>query len=172
MPNRKLRFRAPIEIRGINPFVLVSAERAAKLKPDWRKPMPVRIQVNGRPDIPWRINMMPAGDGSFYLYLNGIIRKQAGVSVGDRVSVEIAFDASYRNGPQHEMPRWFKAALNANERAHSNWKKLTPSRQKEVLRYLAQLKSQEARDRNVARAISALSSTTERFMARTWSNGS
>jgi hypothetical protein len=34
MPNRKLRFRAPIEIRGINPFVLVSAERAAKLKPD------------------------------------------------------------------------------------------------------------------------------------------
>ena len=45
MSNRKLRFRAAIDIRGINPYVLVSAERAGKLKPDWRKPMPVRIQV-------------------------------------------------------------------------------------------------------------------------------
>ena len=165
-------FDGTIKIRGVNPFVEVSAARAAGVKRDWRKPMPVLVRINGQPSEPHHINMMPAGDGSFYLYLNGIIRKQAGVSVGDRVSVEIAFDASYRNGSQHEMPRGFKAALNANERAHSNWKKLTPSRQKEVLRYLAQLKSQEARDRNVARAISALSSTTERFMARTWSNGS
>ena len=80
MSNRKLRFRAPIEIRGINPYVLVSAERAAKLKPDWRKPMPVRIQVNGKPDIPWRINMMPAGDGSFFLYLHGQVRKDFGTA--------------------------------------------------------------------------------------------
>jgi hypothetical protein len=66
-----LRFRAQIEINKINPYVLVDARRAARLQKSWRKPMPVCIQVNGKPDQPWRINMMPIGDGSFYLYLHG-----------------------------------------------------------------------------------------------------
>ena len=83
MSNRKLRFRAAIDIRGINPYVLVSAERAGKLKPDWRKPMPVRIQINGKPDVPWRINMMPTGDGSFFLYLHAQVRNASGTAVGD-----------------------------------------------------------------------------------------
>jgi hypothetical protein len=70
-----LRFRAQIEINKINPYVLVDARRAARLQKNWRKPMPVCIQVNGKPDQPWRINMMPIGDGSFYLYLHGTVRK-------------------------------------------------------------------------------------------------
>jgi hypothetical protein len=44
-----------------------------------------------------RINMMPVGDGRFYLYPHGDVRKASGTAVGDRVRVEIAFDASYRN---------------------------------------------------------------------------
>ena len=72
-----LRFRAQIEINKINPYVLVDARRAARLQKNWRKPMPVCIQVNGKPDQPWRINMMPIGDGSFYLYLHGTVRKAA-----------------------------------------------------------------------------------------------
>lgn len=165
-------FKAVIKIRGVNPFVEVSAARAAAVKTGWRKPLPVLVRINGAPEQPHRINMMPAGDGSFYLYLNGIIREQAGVAVGDRVSVEIAFDPGYRNGPQHPMPRWFKAALNQNPEAHSNWTKLTPSRQKEILRYFAQLKSPQARARNLTKVISMLSGATGRFMARTWTNGS
>jgi hypothetical protein len=34
-------FTAVIKIRGINPFVLVSASRAKTIKPGWRKPLPV-----------------------------------------------------------------------------------------------------------------------------------
>ncbi len=165
-------FKAVIKIRGVNPFVEVSAAQASKVKPGWRKPLPVLVRVNGEPEEPHRVNMMPAGDGAFYLYLNGIIRKQAGVSVGDRVSVEIAFDPGYRNGPQHPMPRWFKAALDSNPDAQSNWTKLTPSRKKEVLRYFASLKSPEARARNLDRAITMLTGATGRFMARTWTDGS
>ena len=165
-------FKASILIRGVNPFIEVSAARVASVKPGWRKPIPVLVRINGVPEEPHRINMMPAGDGTFYLYLNGVIREQAGVGVGDRVSVEIAFDASYRDGPQHAMPRWFKAALDENPLAWRNWEKLIPSRKKEVLRYLAQLKSAEARQRNVARAMRALSGDESRFMARTWKDGS
>jgi hypothetical protein len=165
-------FKATINMRGINPFIEVNATHAAAVKPGWRKPLPVLVRINDKPAQPHRINMMPAGDGTFYLYLNGIIRQQAGVTVGDRVSVEIAFDPSYRNGPQHAMPRWFRTALAKNPDAWANWKKLTPSRKKEVLRYFASLKSPQARARNLARAISMLSGVTGRFMARTWKNGS
>ena len=165
-------FKATIKIRGINPFIEVSAAHAAAIKPNWRKPLPVLIRINRVPKEPHRINMMPVGDGRFYLYLNGVIRAQAGVTVGDRVSVEIAFDPAYRNGPQHPVPRWFKAALAESPDALHNWEKLTPSRKKEVLRYFASLKSPEAHARNLARAISMLSGVTGRFMARTWTNGS
>ncbi len=54
---------------------------------------------------------MPVGDGSFYLYLHGDVRKASDTVVGDRVPVEIDFDPSYRNGPQHPMPAWFRQAL-------------------------------------------------------------
>lgn len=115
---------------------------------------------------------MPAGDGSFYLYLNGAVRKEAGASVGDLVQIEIEFDATYRNGPMHSMPQWFRQALKENAKAGKNWTALAPSRKKEILRYFAQLKSPEARARNLARALQVLSGTTGRFMARTWTNGS
>jgi hypothetical protein len=42
------------------------------------------------------------------------VRKASGTSVGDRVSVELSFDAKYRSGPQHRMPHWFKQALDPN----------------------------------------------------------
>ncbi len=116
--------------------------------------------------------MMPVGNRSFYLYLHGDVRKASGTAVGDRVRVEIEFDPSYRSGPQHTMPGWFKVALAANPRAQKNWTALTASRKKEVLRYFARLKSPEAQERNLARALSMLSGESGRFMARSWKNGS
>jgi len=40
-----------------------------------------------------------------------------------------------------------------------------------VLRYFAALKSPDARDRNLASALRALSGGPTRFMARSWKNG-
>ena len=165
-------FTAVIKIRGVNPFILVSAARANAIQPGWRKPLPVLVRINGKPESSWRINMMPVGNGSFYLYLHGDIRKSSGTSVGDRVRVEIEFDESYRNGPQHPMPQWFQQALAGNRQAKQNWTALIPSRKKEILRYFSRLRSPEARARNLAKALLVLSGETGRFMARTWKNGS
>ncbi|MDB5342628.1 MAG: hypothetical protein JWP89_1005 [Schlesneria sp.] len=165
-------FTATMQIRGINPFILVSARRANAIKPGWRKPLPVLARINGKPEQAWRINMMPAGNGGFYLYLRGDVRTASGTAVGDRVRVQIDFDASYRNGPQHPMPRWFQLALVENPQAVKNWKALSPSRQKEVLRRFSGLKSPEARARNLSQALHVLAGETGRFMARTWKNGS
>ncbi len=59
-----LRFRALIEINVINPYVLIGATRAARIRKGWRRPLPVRIRVNGQPKKPWRVNLMPVGDGA------------------------------------------------------------------------------------------------------------
>jgi len=163
-----LRFRAEIEIRGINPYVLVRPDQAARLQPDWRKPMPVRVQVNGRPETPHRINLMPAGDGGFYLYLDATVRQASNTKVGDRVQVALDFDADYRGGPADPMPRGFSAALKRNPAARKGWSALSPSRKKEVLRYLARLKSAAAQARNLEKAIYVLAGGKARFMARDW----
>jgi hypothetical protein len=166
-----LTFKSEIRIRDGNPYIPVSAARARAIRPDWRRPLPVLVRINGKPVEAWRINMMPAGDGSFYLYLHGDVRKASNTKVGDRVVAEVAFDVNYQNGPMHPMPPWFEAALARNPKAMANWDALIPSRKKEILRYFSWLKSEAARARNVERALHVLSGRKGRFMARAWARG-
>jgi hypothetical protein len=166
-----LVFASAMKIRDSNPYIDISAARAAALKPGWRKPLPVLVRINGMPETPWRINMMPKGDGGFYLYLHGYVRKASRTQVGDKVKVEVSFDASYQGGPMHPMPAWFRIPLFKNAKAKKSWEALVPSRKKEILRYLSGLKSDEARVRNVARAVQVLSGYKGRFMARSWQAG-
>lgn len=171
VPLARLRIRAAIELNGINPSVLVRSAQATRLKAGWRKPMPVKIRINGEPADGWRINMMPAGDGGFFLYLHERVRTASGTKVGDVVSVTIEFDAAYRGGPADPMPRWFSTELRRDPAAQKGWKALPPSRQKEIVRYLVRLKSPEAQQRNVSKALHVLGGGKARFMARVWSGG-
>jgi hypothetical protein len=163
-----VKFRAVILLNRINPYVAVDGSRAKRLKAGWKRPMPVLVQVNGKPNPPWRINMMPAGDGSFYLYLHNTVREASGTAVGDRVEISVRFNENYRPGPVHKMPEAFAKELSANPKASVAWKRLSPSRKKEILRYLAMLKSDDAKRRNIQRATRVLSGLPERFLARDW----
>lgn len=163
-----LRFESIIEIYNGNPYVLVSRARTQSLKADWKKPLPVLVQINGQPKPAWRINMMPIGDGSFYLYLHGDVRKASKTKVGDSVKVFVKFDSRYKNGPMHPLPPWLRDALKTDPKAKAAWDKLIPSRQKEILRYLSWLKSDAARKRNLEKLIRVLTGAEERYMARTW----
>ena len=167
-PTSTLYLRLRIGLRGINPYVSISAAQAARLRKGWRKPMPVRVQINGKPEVPWRVNMMPRGDGGFWLYLAGVVRKASGSQVGDVVGVRVQFDAQYRAGPSHPMPLRFGRRLQRNRRARAGWERLSPSRRKEILRYFAALKSPAAQMRNARRAIQVLAGERGRFMAREW----
>src|SRR5262249_15089094 len=73
---KAVEFESKIRINIPNPYILVSKRHAETLRHGWRKPMPVLVQVNDRPKTPWRINMMPKGDGSFYLYLHGTFARR------------------------------------------------------------------------------------------------
>jgi len=166
-----LSFSAEVHVVGVNPYVLVNAQQVQKLKPGWRRPMPVLVKFNDTPDTPWRTNMMPVGGGEFYLYLHGGMRKAARVKVDDMVSVTLRFDDTYRNGPLHDSAEWFQEALEESPLAVTNWSNLSPSRQKEILRYFAALKSDQAKKRNLIQALRVLEGESDRFMGRDWSNG-
>jgi hypothetical protein len=166
-----LSFTARIEITGLNPYVLVRAEQAMTLKSEWRRSMPVLVRLNGGPRTRWRTNMMPAGDGDYLLYLHGAMREVSGTSVGDDVSVELSFDHDYRGGPAQDAPEWFQAALELEPVAMANWTALSPSRRKEVVRYLSTLRSKEAKGRNLTRVMWVLSGGTGRYMGREWIDG-
>ncbi|MFO1184461.1 MAG: DUF1905 domain-containing protein [Bauldia sp.] len=163
---RRQTFRPRVAIRGINPYVTVPAELAERLKAGWRKAMPVRAWLNGRPREGWPINLMPNGDGDFTLYLRGEARKAAGVAVGDEVRISLVFDADY--APLPAMPADFAAALAADAGARGGWSALTQSRQKEIVRYIGNLKSEAARRRNIERALRMLGGEGGRYMARDW----
>ena len=160
-----------VQIRGVNACVPVTSRAATTLKAEWRRPMPVLVTINETAGSPWRTNMMPDGDGNFTLYLHGKMRNSAQVAVGDVVTIGLDFDHAYRNGPMHPLPNWFHVALEKNRIAQINWDSLTPSRQKEVLRSFAALKSEAARERHAVRLIAALSGSVERFKGRDWLDG-
>lgn len=163
-----LHIRSRIEMTGVNPYALVCAKEAARLKKDWHKPIPVRFRIDDRPDYIWRINLMPVGDGGFRLYLSGGIRKASKLGIGDILSAELQFDDEYRGGPLHPMPAWFGDELHRNPLAMRGWDMLIPSRQKEILRYFARLKSSGAKQRNLQRALHVLAGGDGRFMGRLW----
>ncbi|HEX5100103.1 MAG TPA: YdeI/OmpD-associated family protein [Polyangiaceae bacterium] len=161
-----VRFTQRIRIRDINPYLRVSAHQATALKPAWKRPMPVLVTINGQPSPPARVNLMPAGDGTFYLYLNGPIRAASATAVGDSVTASVSFDASYRGGPTHPMPASLRRALALRPKAKQAWTALPPSRQKEILRYLAGLKSDAARERNVTKVVASLGKPGGTFLGR------
>jgi hypothetical protein len=132
--------------------------------------MPVLVAINDLLQT-WSTNMMPTGDGNFFLYLHGGMRKASRVVVGDTVRLTIRFDETYRNGPLHDIPDWFWTALDENPSALAHWQALSPSRQKEVLRYFAGLKSDEAKARNLVRAVHVLGGSEGHFMGRDWRDG-
>jgi hypothetical protein len=168
---QRVKMTSRILIVGVNPYVEVSAERVTMLRPGWRRPLPVLVRLNEAPTTPWRTNLTPVGDGSFRLYLHSAMRRAANVDVGDDVRIGLDVDDDYYRDPAHPMPGWFQAALDADSVVGDNWLKLSPSQRKEVVRYLGALKSEQAQERNLKRALSVLRGEPGRFVGRDWTDG-
>ena len=132
----------------INPCVVVPAEVVATLRQVSGKnqSIPVKATLQGKPS---KANLVRYR-GAWRLYLNGVMRKAAGVEVGDKVSVTLAYDEVARRVP---MPAAFAKALAGDARAQAAFAALAPSRRKELLRYLGSLKREESLQRNILRML-------------------
>jgi hypothetical protein len=145
-------FSAKIQIIGVNPYVLLPSEllryifqKAGKDK----GAIPIKIKIGKHAFIQNLVKY----SGKWRLYLNMPMRKYAGKDLGDIIDIQIDFDPKPRITPMHLK---VKLALKENPAAKMAFEKLSPSRQKEILRYINFLKSEESVDKNIKRAIAHL----------------
>jgi uncharacterized protein YdeI (YjbR/CyaY-like superfamily) len=82
------------------------------------------------------------------------MRREAGIDVGDTATVEIEFDPEPRIVPIHPK---LARALSRNKEAKAAFEQLTPSRRKEILRYLNSMKTDESLLRNIEKVVQHLS---------------
>lgn len=142
------RFATTIFKVGINPCVDVPARVSKAL--GRRGYIPVQGTLNGHE---FRAGLVSLGRGCHRLFINGEMRRAAGVDVNDRVTIILEYDAKLRQTP---VPHQLSKALKNNPAADSAWENLAPSRRKEILSYLNFLKRPETIERNVERTIKIL----------------
>lgn len=147
------QFTASLEIIVGNPFVFVPSNILHALFQQAHKdkgPIPIRGTVNGKPYQQTLVRY----SGDWRLYINMNMLKDSPRRIGEQIQVEVEFDPSDRTIKPHPD---FSKALADNEVARAAFERLTPSRQKEILRYISGLKTQKSIDKNVKRAIEFLS---------------
>jgi hypothetical protein len=140
-------FKAVIYKVGINPAVDVPPRITAKLIAS-RGYIPVKGNING---FAFHQTLCPVKDAPHRLYVNGPMMKGGMVEVGDEARFSIEQD---EQPPKDNiaMPAALAKRLKA-EKLMDVFEKQTPSRKKEVYRYLLQLKTTESLQRNIDRLI-------------------
>lgn len=154
-------FTAKLDIIGVNPFVWVPApvlEQIFTAAGKNKGPIPVCGTVNGEKYFQTLVRF----DGHWRLYINTKMLKKSPEKIGKILEISIAFDPEERTIVP--PPEWI-AALEAHPEAREVFNRLTPSRQKEIVRYIASLKSAESTARNINRAIGFLTGKN-RFIGR------
>ena len=146
---------------GINPYVLLPEEVLQYLFKKAGKEkgyIPVYLIINKEKFIQHLVKY----SGKWRLYLNTPMRKTAGKDVGEIIDINIEYDEEKRTTPMHKK---FKMVLNKHKNAKDCFIKLAPSKQKEILRYLNNLKTEESLEKNIKRAINFLEGK-ENFIGR------
>lgn len=146
------KFRAELEMIGINPFVFVPEQILAGIFAEAGRskgPVPVCGTVNGIEYIQTLVKY----SGDWRLYINTTILPDSPRRIGEIIEVTIQFDPRERTlEPRPELVK----ALDENKEAKKVFDRLSPSVQKEIVRYISFLKSEESIANNVKRAIGFL----------------
>ena len=159
--NETPQFEAKIEIIGINPFVFVPDailqiifQQAGKDKGS----IPIKGTINNHPYKQTLVRY----SGKWRLYINTIMLPKSPARIGEEVEISIEIDSSDRTIHPHSK---LVQALKENPKANEVFVSLAPSLQNEIVRYIANLKTEASVDRNVIKAIGFLLGK-ERFIGR------
>ena len=142
------KFSTVIYKQGINPCVDIPKRVSRGFQ---RKGyIPVRGTLNKHP---FQATLVPVRNGNYRLFINGKMRKEAKVEVGDEIKIELKFDAQPRTVPMNPP---FEQTLEQNPRARSEFERLTPSRRKDILLYMNALKKPESLQKVIDRVMKSL----------------
>jgi len=114
-----------------------------------KKP-PVQVTING---YTYR-STVAVMDGKFMVGVSAEVREAAKVKGGDTITVDLEVDTKPR---EVELPTEFKRALAKDAKAKSAFDGLSYSKKRSLVDPVARAKTDETRNRNIAKAIDALS---------------
>ena len=155
------KFSTTLNIIVGNPFVFIPTRILHEIFQHANQnkgPIPVRGTINGKK---YQQTLLKYS-GEWRLYVNMKMLKNSPTRIGELIEVEVQFDQSDRTIKPH--PKLIKALAN-NQAAKDVFESLSPSKQKEIVRYISNLKKEESIERNVTRAINFLLGK-ERFVGR------
>ncbi|MFC5268978.1 YdeI/OmpD-associated family protein [Adhaeribacter terreus] len=146
------QFKAAIEIIGINPFVFVPEPILNGIFQQANKdkgPIPIKGTVNGKV---YKQTLVKYRD-AWRLYINTTMLANSPKRIGEIIELTIAFDPEERSLTPH--PKLVQAFAE-NAKAKAVFDTLRPSLQLEIVRYIANLKTEESIEKNVIKAIGFL----------------
>lgn len=155
------KFRAVLQIIGINPCVSLPPgvlARICQAAGKDKSPIRVKGRINEQPFHQNIVRYL----GEWRLYINTTMLAHSPKRIGESLRIEIGFDPEHAPRPEHKD---FEAALQQHPLAKNVFQQLPPSRQKEIVRYIAALKTEKAISQNIVRTIHFLEGNG-RFIGR------
>lgn len=155
------RFKATIAIIGVNPYVTIPEkilQGIFKAAGKDKGPIPICGTVN---DKPYKQTLVKYS-GAWRLYINTAMLKNSPQYVGSTIAITVSYDPASR---AIQAPEGFVKALAANPAAQAVFDGLPASRKLEIVRYLAHLKTAQALEKNIQKAMEFLSGKG-RFVGR------
>ena len=145
-----MKFRVLIEGAGKSAAgIEIPPEVVAALGPSKRPP--VRVTING---YSYRSTVAVLG-GRFMIGVSNEVRAASGVAAGDEVEVELELDTAPR---EVSVPAELARELARDAAARKAFEALSYSKKRLIVDPVANAKTDETRDRNIAKALSSLRS--------------
>lgn len=121
-------------------------------------PIPIRGTINGTEYTQTLVRY----SGDWRLYINTLMFKNSLKRIGEVVAITVAFDPKERTIKMHPL---LAKALGENSEAKKVFDSLPPSRSKEIVRYISNLKTEESIINNIEKGIRFME-VREGFAAR------
>jgi antitoxin component of MazEF toxin-antitoxin module len=143
-----IKYTTTILTFGNNTGIEIPEDILAKLN-GGKKPL-VIVRLN---NYTYRSAVAKMSD-KFLISLSAENRKKANVKGGDTLAVELELDTAPRTV---EIPTDLQKVLEKNKAAKANFDKLAPSKKKALVLSINDAKTEETKQRRIAKAIEALS---------------
>lgn len=148
----KYTFSAAIEIIGVNPYVSIPEDMLQAIFVESGKSkgtIAIKGILNKKPFTQTLVKFQ----GKWRLYINLSMLPKSTQRIGETISIAFELDFDDRSIPM--FPK-LQLALQTNNEARKKFESLSPSRQKEINRYLHRLKSEQSIEQNIHKVIAHL----------------
>ncbi len=159
--NNKIQFTAtlyrPVQAENDGAWTFLMLPQDASNQLPSRGMTSVEGLLNG---APFQTTLEPDGKGGHWLKVNEVLREEAGLKVGDSLSLELI---PLAEEPEPVVPQDFQQALDASPKALSVWLKITPVARRDWIQWMTTGKKVETRALRIGKACDMLAGGKKRI---------